>query len=156
MAYPDDGDPVKHDVLEQLRSNLAAIATPGYHHDVRKAEVFGGQEIQLGRSLPCVVIVPERDVVDKYLTCQRIQSVMDCTVYGAVRVIPGSSMWRKSIQWLLADIKAAVNADFQLSGKAIYIDLVSEDLPEIIDSNIAVGSVSLRVAYRHDFLNPTN
>jgi len=30
------------------------------------------------------------------------------------------------------------------------------DLPEIIDSNIAVGSVSLRVAYRHDFLNPTN
>jgi hypothetical protein len=156
MAYPSDGDPIKHDVLEQLRTNFGAIATPNYHHNVRRAEVFGGQEIQLGRSLPAIVIVPDRDSVDQYLTCQRIQNVMDITVYGAVRVIPGSSAWRKSIQWLLADIKAAVNADFQLSGKAVYVDLVGEELPEIIDSNIAVGSVSLRVAYRHDFLNPTN
>jgi|GEM_PF-6475498 hypothetical protein len=156
MAYPSDGDPIKHDVLEALRANMEAIEPPSYHHDVRRAEVFGGQEIQLGRSLPAIVIVPEKDQVDKYLTCQRIQNVMDVTVYGAVRVIPGSTAWRKSIQWLLADIKAAVNADFQLSGQAVYIDLVGEDLPEIIDSNIAVGSVSLRVAYRHDFLNPTN
>ncbi len=155
MVYPT-GSPVKHDLLDQLRTNFAAIATPDYKHNVRRAEVFGGQEIQLGRALPAVVIVPDRDQVSRYLTCQRIESIMEITAYGAVRIVPGSSAWRESVQWLLADIRKAVTADIQLSGKAVYVDLVGEDLPELVDSNIAVGQVQLRVAYRHDFDNPNN
>ena len=154
-VYPA-GTPVKQQVLNQLRDNLGAITTVGggYKHIVRRSEVFGGQEIQLGRSLPAVVVVPDKDTVSQYLSCQRIESVMEVTVYAAVRVTPGSAAWRSSVEFLLADIRKAVNADMQLGGKATYIDLVGEDLPELVDNNIAVGQVHLRVAYRHDFDNP--
>ena len=151
--YPD-GTPVKQQVLNQLRDNLGAIAKPAYKHDVRRSDVFGGQEIQLGRALPATIVVPDSDSVSQYLSCQRIESIMEVTVYAAVRVVPGSARWRESIEFLLADIRKAVNADMQLSGKATYVDLVDEDLPELVDSNVAVGQVHLSVAYRHDFDNP--
>ena len=153
MAYPS-GTPVKTQVLDQLAAQLGAIAAPSYHYDVRRATVFGGQEIALGRSLPAIVIVPTSDEVEKYIMCQQIQNVMAVDVMCAVRISTQKDGWRDDVVWLLADVRKAITADIQLGATAVYADIVDEDLPDKIDDSIAVGRLGLRIAYRHNFDDP--
>ncbi len=153
MVYPA-GTPIKTQVLDQLATQLGAIATPGFHHDVRSAKVYGGQHLALGRSMPAIVIVPSTEEVLRYLTCQRVEMVMNLDVHCAIRVSTEIEDWRNGVVWLLADVRKAINDDIQLSSLALYTDLVDEDVADEIDSNLAVGRLGIRVAYRHDFDDP--
>lgn len=155
MAYPDDGDPIKDQILDQLVTTLGAIATPSYHFTVKTVRIFRGHEMSLGTATPALAIVPTTDERLRDLACLKTERQMQVNVYCATRVSSNRSDWNTEVQWLISDVVTAIRADIQLNGLAVYCDVEEEELPSIIDKGIAVGRVGLSIVYRHLFANPS-
>ena len=155
MAYPNDGDPVVERLLERLRADIAAIATPNYHHDVTEAYVFEGRSMSIGPHPLVAIIIPQTDTVTGFLSCNSTEHDLQVAVIGTIRLMPNSADWKTQGQWFNADVIRAVSQDIQLGGNAVYCEPQSQDLFDAGSNNIAVAQVTLRVNYRHVYDNPS-
>lgn len=155
MAYPLDGDPVVERLLETLRSNISAISTPGYHHDVTEAYVFEGREMTIGLHPLVAIIVPQTDTIEGFLACNRTSHDLQVAIIGTIRLMPNSADWKTQGQWFNADVLRAVSLDIQLGGLAVFCEPQSQDLFDAGQENIAVAQVTCRINYRHVFDNPS-
>jgi len=155
MAYPLDGDPVKYQMLEAIRTTVAAIATPTYHFDFQEVQVFDSGRILMGEAFPFCAIVPESDNRLRELSCAVVEREAVISLVAAVRCDPRDTVWKKDLHWLVSDIEVALRGNPQLSGTCIYHEVEDADAYEITDQSTALAAVSLRVVYRHLSDNPT-
>ena len=155
MAYPDDGDPVKWQILEAIQADLQAIASPAYHFDMEEVKIFDSGRMFLGAAMPFVAIIPEDDIRRGELSCAAVEREATITLVGAIRQDYRDPLWKKELHWLVSDIKVALEADPKLTGTCIYHEAESEDIYEITDESVGLVTISLKVVYRHLSENPT-
>lgn len=155
MAYPDDGDPKRLRVLEALRVNMAAIATPQFHHDVRVATIFEGRQITVGTYFPAIVIVPIEDNSTGTLSCSKVVHLMQVAIVGGLKYVQGSEDWKTQAHFLITDIQHAITDDLQLGGLATYVEPNTDDVFDNVEAHIAVVQTITTISYRHDFANPS-
>lgn len=155
MAYPLDGNPVIERILATLATNMEAIATPAYHHDVTKAYVYEGRQLTVGTHPTTIIVVPQADQVSGFLSCNRTEHLTTVALVGVIHLMPGSQDWKTQGQWLIADMVRAISQDIQLGGDAVYCEPTSQDLFDAGQDNIAICQVTTQVNYRHVFDNPS-
>lgn len=155
MSYPDDGDPKILRILEQLRSNMEAIATPTHFTDVDRAFVYEGRQITAGTQAVVIVIVPTFDSVSGFASCNVVDRSATIQVVGAIRRMAGSEKWKSDGRKLAADIVKTLADDMQLGGEVVYIEPTSEELFDAGSDTIAICQVTCRLVYQHVFDNPS-
>lgn len=150
MAYANPT--TKRDqVLAQLNTNLAAIATPTYSIDVKRVLTYEGQQIVLGGENPSIAIVPIRDVRTKALACAVDEYTMSVQLMGVMRIDSSTNAWKSKIHLLAGDIQQVIANDRQLSGTAVYIEVDEVDISDASVSGnrtLAVCAVSATIVYR--------
>ena len=156
MAYPNDGDPIRLRALDALIANLRAITTAnGYHHDVRAVHLLQGEQVVTGSVMPVVIVAPETETEDLRLTCDQVQMELTLGIYCALRVVPGAQkLSLNELEWLISDVKRAIDQDYQLGGLVTVIEPTNVEVFDIADEAIAGARVSARMLYRHRVGDP--
>jgi len=155
MAYPNDGDPVKWRILEAIKADFEAVATPDYHFTFEEVRIYDSGRIQGGTAMPFIAIIPEEDSRLRELSCTAVERQAIITIVGAIRLDFRDPAWKKELHWLVSDMKYALQSDPKLSNTCIYQEVEAEDVYEITDETIGLATISLRVVYRHLSDNPT-
>ena len=155
MAYPLDGSPKRWAILESIKSKLSLIASPSYHHDVARVDIYETQRMALGTAMPAIAIVPGEDTLVRNLSCYAEDRSLGVDIYGAIRHNTRDEAWKLECNWLMSDIRRALSQDMQLDGTSGWVDFTDETVCDAVDSNFAVCSVGLSVVYRHSFSDPT-
>ncbi len=158
MAYPDDGDPVAHRILETLKTNMGAIhrvGPPKFHHTVDRAHIYEGKQITSGTEKCLIVIVPGADDTSGFTSCIKNEHLWQVAIIGALKHIGSTGEWKKSGRKLLNDMVVALALDMQLGGDAVYAEPKSEDLYDAGADSVVVCQLLITVNYRHLFNNPS-
>ena len=138
-------------VLAQLVANLAAIASPGHAHTVKRVFLYEGHQLVLGGENPAIAVVPIADARVRALACAADEYRMTVQIAGVLRVDSSTNVWKDQIGLLAGDIQQTLSNDRQLTGKAVYIEVDEVDVSDAAVSgnrNLAVCVVSATIIYR--------
>ena len=157
MAYAN-ATTKRDQVLAQLHTNLAAIATPTYANNVKRVFTYDAQRLVLGGETPAIAIVPVTDTRIRALACSSDEYRMLVQIVGVLRVDSSASAWKSKIQLLAGDIQQVIANDRQLTSKAIYIEVDEVDISDApVSGNrvLAVCAVAATIVYRVGVLDVT-
>ena len=163
MAYPNDGEPKRLRILKDIRARMQGVTVAnGYRTDVRGAEIFDSQRIQLNGPFPFISVIPLSDdtPASGASSCGVARDQL-VDIVGAHQVTPQSAGWVDDAHWLLADIERAVFLDPQFSqeGGELLATTTTRTVSEVYDKgeqNLSLAHLQIRVSYRHKSDDPTN
>lgn len=149
MPYP--GDPtIRSQILSNIQSTLATIATPAYKTSVATVREWNGSVFEVN-SYPCVIVVPQGESHNDG-RIGIVEHTMDILLVLGVY----DQAWKTRIQDLIADVRVALTTDWTRGGVALTTQILDDEVFEADPSNpISEAQMSVRVLYRTLYNNPS-
>lgn len=164
MAYPNDGDPIRLRILEEIRDRMAAITVAnGFHTEVSQARIFDSQRIVLNGPMPFISVIPMADDAPRgqeYTCGTTRRQTVDIVGALSVQAQTGSDVWFRESSWLLSDMERAIFLDPQFippeGGRlAVSTDRIVSEVYDKGEENLALSQLRILVSYRHESDDPT-
>ncbi len=162
MAYPNDGEPKRWQILDRLRTMMLSIQEPDSFWSVKQATIFDSDwAILEDGPKPHIAIIPHADRLQERgsTTCGEARA-FDVDLVGAIKVLARDTDWSKKAHRLLADMQVALAKSPQLNlpTEQPLVSCAAQAEGQVhdrSDKELAFVTIRVRIDYRQNRLNPS-